>query len=242
MASAIDDLPTKERIMSVCVRLFLEKGYRKTTVADITREAHVSNSSFQHFFGAKDGVLTELTRYMYSSQFAMAGSAAGARLPPAYAYAVETAIQLAIVELDERLREIYLETYSHKGALEFVHRSTARRLREAFGPYRPELDERGFYELDVGTAGMMRGYMARPCDEEFPLQDKVRAFLDAALRVFGMPQDEAGAVMAFVSGLDVTGIAREVIEQAVQALAEHYEFSLPERAGYQARREASAEA
>lgn len=222
------DLPTRDRILSVSVRLFLEQGYRKTTVADITREAHVSNSSFQHFFHAKDGILTELTAFMYESQFASARSATGSELPPVYTYAAETAIQLAICELDENLREIYLETYTHEGALEIVHRNTAKVLLHAFGPYQPELTERDFYALDVGTAGMMRGYMARSCDEGFTLEAKLRSFLTSALRVMKVPEDEVRQAVGFVLGLDVRAIARQVIAQAVNVLAAHYEFSPPD--------------
>ena len=110
-------LPAKKRILTVCVRLFLEKGYTKTTVADIVRLADVSNSSFQNIFRAKDGVLTELVHFMFENQFSTARSIAGAQLPPVYVYAVETAIQLTLTELNENLREIYI----------WRHIATARR-------------------------------------------------------------------------------------------------------------------
>lgn len=35
-------LPTKKRILTVCVKLFLEKGYKKTTLAEIIKKANVS--------------------------------------------------------------------------------------------------------------------------------------------------------------------------------------------------------
>jgi len=101
-------LPAKKRILAVCVRLFLEKGYKKTTLAEIIDKANVSYSSFQNIFRAKDGVLTELVEFMFSTQFGMARQLAGADLPPVYVYAVETAIQMTLTELNENLREIYI--------------------------------------------------------------------------------------------------------------------------------------
>ena len=83
-------LPAKKRILTVCVKLFLEQGYKKTTVAEIVQKADVSNSSFQNIFRAKDGVLTELVQFMFSNQFAMARLHTGSTLPPVYVYAVET--------------------------------------------------------------------------------------------------------------------------------------------------------
>ena len=105
-------LPAKKRILTICVKLFLEKGYKKTTMAEIVEKANVSYSSFQNIFRAKDGVLTELVAFMFSNQFAMARGAAGEHLPPVYVYAVETAIQMTLTELNENLREIYIEAYT----------------------------------------------------------------------------------------------------------------------------------
>ena len=51
-------LPAKKRILTVCVKLFLEKGYKRTTLAEIIEKAEVSYSTFQNIFRAKDGVLT----------------------------------------------------------------------------------------------------------------------------------------------------------------------------------------
>ena len=36
--------------------------------------------------------------------------------------------------------------------------------RQAFSAYLPGCAECDFYEMELGTAGMMRGYMARRCD------------------------------------------------------------------------------
>ena len=111
-------LPTKKRILTVCVKLFLEKGYKQTTLAEINEKAGVSFSQFQNIFRAKDGVLTELVEFMFENQFAMARSAAGAKLPPIYVYAVETAIQMTLTELNENLRDAFAAhnvemTYDH---------------------------------------------------------------------------------------------------------------------------------
>ena len=72
-------LPAKRRILTVCVKLFLEKGYKRTTVAEIVQKADVSNSTFQNIFRAKDGVLTELVEFMFDNQFGMARRITDAR-------------------------------------------------------------------------------------------------------------------------------------------------------------------
>lgn len=184
IASTNASRPSKKRILTVCVKLFLEQGYKKTTVAQIVQQASVSNSIFQNIFRAKDGVLTELAQSMLSNQFAMARSTAGTQLPPIYVYAVDTAIQMTLTELNENLREIYIEAYTQKEASDYIFRETAKELYQIFSPYQPELTEQDFYFMEIGSAGIMRGFMAHPCDEALTLEKKLRTFLTMSLRSY----------------------------------------------------------
>ena len=219
-------LPAKKRILTVCVKLFLEQGYKKTTVAEIVQKANVSNSSFQNIFRAKDGVLTELVEFMFSNQFGAAKEVAGTQLPPVYVYAVETAIQMTLTELNENLRDIYIEAYSHEEALEYIFRETAKELYQIFGPYQPQLTEQDFYALEIGSAGIMRGYMARPCDDVLTLEKKLVCFLSMSLRAYKVPEDEIHRVLAFMTELDIRAVAQQVMHQLFNALAMRFEFTL----------------
>ena len=219
-------LPAKKRILTVCVKLFLEKGYKKATLAEIIEKADVSYSSFQNIFRAKDGVLSELASFMFENQFAMARNEAGQKLPPVYIYAVETAIQLTLTELNENLREIYVEAYTQKEASEYILRQTAKELHQIFGPYLPELTEQDFYDMDIGSSGVMRGFMSHPCGGELTLEKKLRLFLSQTLRIYNVPKPEADAAIAFVERLDIRAVSERVMQELFQALAMRYEFSL----------------
>ncbi len=226
MAITSASLPAKKRILTVCVRLFLEKGYKRSTLAEIIKKADVSYSTFQNIFRAKDGVLTELVEFMFSNQFAMARDETGAKLPPVYVYAVETAIQITLTELNENLREIYIEAYTEKEASEYILRETAKELHGIFGSYLPDATERDFYNMEIGSASIMRGYMAHPCDEELTLEKKLRLFLTMSLRAYNVPKEEVEQVIRFVEGLDIRAIAEQVMQKLFKALAMRYEFSL----------------
>ena len=72
MARRYDKEDSKRRILSACVKLFIEKGYHNTTLAEILREADVTSSTFQNIFRTKDGVLMDLVEFMFENQFGMA--------------------------------------------------------------------------------------------------------------------------------------------------------------------------
>ena len=225
MALRSDGLQTEKRILQACVRLFLENGYRRTTMLQIFKEAQVSSGSFQNLFRSKDGVLLELVNFMFENQFGMARSVAGAELPPVYVYAAETALQITLTELNENLREIYLEAYTQEHLLDYIQRATAKELHRIFGPYQPGLTEQDYYELELGTAGLMRGYMAHPSTADFPLERKLEKFLTLALRGYKVPEKELQQVLSFLAGLDIRGIAQKVMEELFRQLAMRYEFS-----------------
>ena len=219
-------LLAKNRILAVCVKLFLEKGYRRTTLAEIIDRAGVSCSTFQNIFRAKDGVLTELVKFMFSNQFTMARGMAGTKLPPVYVYAIETAIQLTLTEMNENLREIYIEAYTQREASEYIFQETAKELHRIFGACQPGLTQRNFYEMEIGSAGIMRAYMAHPCDEDLTLEKKIRLFHTMALRAYNVPENERERAIRFVEGLDVRAISEQVMQMLFSTLAMHFRFSL----------------
>jgi AcrR family transcriptional regulator len=59
-----DQLPTRDRLIDVAMRLFWEKGYGASSVADILREAQANSGSLYHFFSTKQDLLVAvLERY-----------------------------------------------------------------------------------------------------------------------------------------------------------------------------------
>ena len=200
MARRYDSKEAKRRILTACVRLFLEKGYTNTKVAEILKEADVSAGSFQNIFRTKDGVLTELIGMMFSRQFGAVRPLAANAPSPVYLYAVETALQLAVTELSENLRDIYVEAYTFPATAEIIHRSTTAELQAAFSAYLPGCAECDFYEMELGTAGMMRGYMARRCDPYFTLERKIRRYPEHEPECAAGPRAGARAGHRFCGG------------------------------------------
>ena len=217
---------TRQKILTACVRLFLEEGYNNTTVSRIVEEAGVARGSYLNLFPTKDKILLELVETMFSGQFVVARSIAGSKLPPVYAYAVETSIQLTLTELNENLREIYIEAYSLPDTAEYIYLHTTAELKQIFGANFPDDSDSDFYEMEIGTAGLMRNYMARKCDIHFPLERKLSRFLTAAMRVYRVPEEEQAKVLVFIGSLDHRAIATKVMDKLFTMLEMKYDFKL----------------
>ena len=224
MPRRYDSQSAKRRILTTCVRLFLEKGYTENRVAEILRGADVSASSFQNVFHTKDGVLAELVEMMFSGQFGAVRQLIPDAPSPEYIYAVETAVQLALTEMNENLRDIYVEAYTYPATAELIHRSTAKELQAAFASRLPDFSEGDFYEIELGTAGIMRGFMVRRCDQYFTLEKKINRFLDMSLSIFRIPLEEREQIIAYVAQVNVCEAAEQVMQALFTSLSMQFEL------------------
>ena len=215
-------LLTQQKMLRAAVKLFLEKGYEGTTTAEIARAAGMTPSSFFRAFPSKEALLLELDKRMFSGQFALAEQRSTAQ-DPVLLYAVETAIQLHIAELTEPLRELYVTAYTLPSTSAYLYRSTAKRLEGIFGDYLPDAEAKDFYEMEIASAGMMRSFMAVPCDVYFTVERKIARFLECALKLYNVPVERRREVTATVLQLDLHAMAAGIIRTTVQQAEKGFE-------------------
>lgn len=205
----------RNKMLKAATFLFLEQGYDKTTTTQIAKAAGMSQASFFAAFESKEAILLELTKIMFSSQFV----AAAAMMPtddPLLLYALETGLQLHITELSEPLRELYVATYSLRSTSEYVYQNTTEKLIKIFAPYLPEAQENDFYELEIASASVTRGFMARPCDLYFTMERKLRRYLSCCFRIYKVPQEVYAPVIEAALRRDLKSDAEKIIAATVQ--------------------------
>ena len=150
---------------------------------------------------------------------------------PRKLYAVETAIQLTLAELNEN-RVNNLRGGAHAAGKFGNHpQDDGRDACTVFSArICPGYSVSDFYESDIGSGGDYAGYMARPCDVYFTLERKLERFLQPTLRIYCVPEEKQREVMALIASLDIRAIANEVMQKLFAALEMHYEFTLGEEA------------
>ena len=209
-------------MLQAAVTLFLEKGYARATTGEIAKAAGWGQSAFFHAFPSKEGLLLELVKRMFGGQFALAEQFGGAD-DPLLLYAVETALQLHIAELSEPLRELYVTAYSLPSTSAYIYRSTAERLQGIFGEYLPHAQAKDFYEMEIASAGIMRSFMAVPCDLYFTVEVKIARFLDCSLKLYDVPKEKRAAITAAVLQMDLHTMALGIIQKTVQQAEKGFE-------------------
>ncbi|MGN0779530.1 MAG: TetR/AcrR family transcriptional regulator, partial [Aristaeellaceae bacterium] len=175
---------TRAQVLRDAVVLFLRQGYRETTFDQIASRTGRTKSAVLRAYPDKEAILCALVSHMFGVQFRSARSLLGHDAEPLLLYGVETALQLHICELSESLRDLYTSAYTLPSTTDFIYSSTTRELQQIFGRYLPHAAQSDFYELELVSAGIMRGLMARRCDMYFTIDRKIALFLRCALKVY----------------------------------------------------------
>ena len=161
---------TRAQVLRYAVVLFLEQGYRETTLEQIAGKIDRTQGAVLRAYPDKEAILYALVTHMFSKQFSKVRSILGDHADPLLVYGAETALQLHICELSEPLRDLYTAAYTLPTTTDYIYRNTAQELMQIFGKYLPDAAQSDFYELELVSSGVMRGLMARRCDMYFTIE------------------------------------------------------------------------
>ena len=209
----------RSKILHAAAKLFLSQGYAESTVKEIAQEAGVNMGSLTFVFKNKENILCELVGFVLEGQFeATETLLKGITEDKVLFYAVETVMQLHMAESSEHMREMYAVSYSLPHSSQIIYRTITGKLEYIFKEYLPHLESKDFYEREIASGGIMRGFMTVPCDMYFTMERKVKSFLETTFLVYEVPKEKIQEAIEFVGRFDFKKIAQETMEKMLKYL------------------------
>lgn len=206
----------KTRVLQAATHLFLTKGYSNATVREIAKSANTNVGTMGRIFGGKEDILCMLVDYVMDGQFKETEKFL-ADIPhdSILFYAAETTLQLYLAESNENIRDLYSAAYSLPKSSNIIQHNITEKLEEIFKEHLPDLETKDFYELEIASGGIMRGFMARPCDMYFTMDRKVARFLETTFKVYDVPMKKIEECIDFVTQFDYSKLAQDTIDSLV---------------------------
>ncbi len=202
----------RSKVLHAAAKLFLEKGYVNSTLREIAEMSGVKYGSISFAFKSKEHILSELVGFVLEGQLEATKKLLEEKTKDKILfYATETVLQLYMAESSEHIRELYTLSYSLQASTDIIYNKLTMILAEIFREQYPDFKADDFYEKELATAGVIRNYMTRPCDIFFPMERKVRAFLENILLLYELPRGKIQEAIQFVGQFDFKKIADEVI-------------------------------
>lgn len=211
----------KKKILHSAACMFLKKGYTITTVKALADAAETNTGVLMRIFGCKENILALLVKHVLEGQFSATKELLkGKTEDKILFYAAETTLQLHIVESDEHLRELYGAAYSLPATTDIIQHMITGKLENIFKEHLPHLETKDFFELEIASGGIMRGFMTIPCDMYFTMDRKIKRFLETTFKLYDVPEEKIKEAIEFVSQFDFKIIAKETIDKMLKSVKE----------------------
>lgn len=207
-------------ILTAATALFIEKGFERTTIADIAKESGIPKSKILYEMKSKEDILSMLvTKFL--DGVTHASDAVSKKLTDdiLHIFMANEVLQIYMAEMNEDMRNLYLAGYTMPKTSEAVLKRRTDMIYEKFGSMFPSFALKDFYELEIASTGIMRAYMTVPCDMYFTLEAKTEKLVTTMLRIYNLDEETIDRTNEFIKKIDFEDVALKAVENVFKELS-----------------------
>lgn len=202
---------TKLEIIQVASRLFLNRGYSKTTIKAIADELDISTGHLMFYFPTKEHLLAVLVHMLCDFQWKMMQNHVEEGNTSVMALCLELSTMAAMCEEDEIAKDLYLSAYTHPLTLDIIRKNDTARAKTVFGEYCPNWEDHHFAGAEILVSGIEYATLMTT-GEGVPMDVRVVGGLDTILTTYQVPEELRRTKINKVLAIDYRALGRKVLE------------------------------
>ena len=208
------------KILMAATVMFVQKGYEKTTLMDISKLSGVPKAKILYEMNSKEGILGLLVA-KFLDGVAEASDAVSKKLTDdkLLIFMANEVLQIYMAEMSDDMRNLYLAAYSMPKTSDAVLRRRSQMLYEQFGYLFPQFALKEYYELEIATMGIMRAYMSVPCDMYFTMEAKVDRLISTILKIYDVDSKIVEETKEFMKKIDFEAVAKNTVADVFEELS-----------------------
>ena len=222
MANIRNEAETAEiykKVLTSATALFIEKGFERTTIMDISKASGIPKSKILYEMKSKEDILGMLVS-KFLNKVTEASDEVTKKLTDnkIFTFMANEVLQIYMAEMNEYMRNLYLAAYSMPKTSEEVLRRRTDMLYENFADMFPTFAAKDFYELEIASIGIMRGYMTVPCDMYFTIEAKAERLITTMLRIYEIDKETIDKTNDFAKKIDFEALAKNTVDKVFDEL------------------------
>ena len=210
---AVETAEIHKKVLTAATALFIQKGFEKTTIMDISKLSEIPKSKLLYEMKSKEDILVHLVA-KFLDGVTEASDAVSTKLTDdkLLIFMANEVLQIYMAEMSEDMRNLYLAAYSMPKTSEAVLRRRSEILFEKFGYMFPAFALKDYYELEIATMGIMRAYMSVPCDMYFTIEAKINRLLSTMLKIYDVDKQTIDEVKEFIRKIDFESVSKNTVD------------------------------
>ena len=210
---AVETAEIHKKVLTAATALFIQKGFEKTTIMDISKLSEIPKSKLLYEMKSKEDILVHLVA-KFLDGVTEASDSVSTKLTDdkLLIFMANEVLQIYMAEMSEDMRNLYLAAYSMPKTSEAVLRRRSEMLFEKFGYMFPSFALKDYYELEIATMGIMRAYMSVPCDIYFTIEAKVDRLISTMLKIYDVDKQTIDEVKEFIKKIDFESVSKNTVD------------------------------
>lgn len=210
----------REKVLNAAKELFIQQGYKKTTILQIVDRSGVLTGSIYHFFKNKEDIFKTLVLDLFDMGDSLVVESLDTNISPGLRTTILCTLELIAVELDERICELYYEAYNSNFIFESLVTRGTEFAQTLFREYNPSFAYDDYYVRVMAIKGVLRSFIShRYLHPQTSLLSRFEVFVDIGLQAFNVPLSEIDQVKS-----DLAGMTNQLVTMAVNLTNEQMAF------------------
>jgi len=202
---------TKLEIIKVALRMFLEKGYTKTSAKSICDELNISTGNLTFHFPTKEHLLSVLVELLCDFQWQIMEKETNEGKTSLMALCLEFTSIAAICEMDSLERDFYIAAYTHPMTLDIIRRNDAIKTKKVFSKYCKDWNEINYIEAETLVSGIEYATMKTTASSA-PLDVRIAGALRAIMMIYNVPEEKYKEKIKKVLDMDYRGFSKNILQ------------------------------
>ena len=203
---------TKDKIIRVSTRMFLDYGYSASSVKMVCDELGISKGNYTFYFHSKDDILAVLTDLLCKYQWKMIKEEADDGISSLLALCFELMTMAAACEESEVAKDFFISTYQSPKCLEIIHNNDTARAKEVFAQYCPDWTDEQFREAEILVAGIEHATL-NAIDKTVPLEIRISGALNTIMTIYNVPEEIRRIKIEKVLAMDYRSIGKRIFNE-----------------------------
>ncbi|MBQ3602470.1 MAG: TetR/AcrR family transcriptional regulator [Clostridia bacterium] len=203
---------TKDKIIRVSTRMFLDYGYSASSVKMVCDELGISKGNYTFYFHSKDDILAVLTDLLCKYQWKMIKEEADDGISSLLALCFELMTMAAACEESEVAKDFFISTYQSPKCLEIIHNNDTARAKEVFAQYCPDWTDEQFREAEILVAGIEHATL-NAIDKTVPLETRISGALNTIMSIYNVPEEIRRIKIEKVLAMDYRSIGKRIFNE-----------------------------
>jgi len=217
-----EDYPMRVKLLRIALDLYLEYGFTNTTNQMIVKRAQCSPGELTHFFGTKENILYEILKIVLPTHQKTLEGYNHENIPPVIAYALEIAVELAMCEQSDVVKDLYINAYTLPSTMDFIRYNSYKKSISVFKDKLISWTEREFYETEILSMGIVYMAIMDKCEPRYNIKQKVSKVIDALLKIYEYDSNSRKEVIATIISMDLEALAKIAEDKMRKAIEESF--------------------